>query len=314
MQTETRQKKKNLGIFYTPEPVVDIVFTILNIWKQDEDERLGKWAKKRHFPSIIDPACGEGIFLKKAIESGFTKPKYVWGIDIDPSAIDKWKEINLFQLFNSKAKPELHFFNQNGLLPLNGDLRFRHKKGGLKEFDAVVGNPPYGGLGVGNIDDKLESSLLGFEIWKRAMDKNGGEGQSELDLLGDKRKLKGSHKDRLKRYPIEVLFLDRFIQLAKESGWIAIVIPDGILANSNLEYVRNYVAEAAKVEAIISLPRNTFKNAGTSAKTSLLFLRKIIMKDKDYPVFLASIETLAPFATSKLLELYERFIKTKTLG
>jgi len=314
MQIEARQKKKNLGIFYTPEPVVDIIFTILNIWKKDEDDRLGKWAKKRHYPSIIDPACGEGIFLKKAIESGFTRPMYVWGIDIDPSAIDKWKEINLFQLFNSKAKPELHFFNQNGLLPLNGDLRFRHKKGGLKEFDAVVGNPPYGGLGIGHIDEKLENALLGFEIWKRAMNKNGDECQPALDLLGDKRKLKGSHKDRLKRFPIEVLFLDRFIQLAKDGGWIAIVVPDGILANSNLQYVRDYVINVAKVEAIISLPRNTFKDAGTSAKTSLLILRKIDTKDDDYPIFLASLETLAPFATSKLLELYEKFFKTGSLG
>ena len=79
---------------------------------------------------------------------------------------------------------------------------------------------------------------------------------------------------------IEVLFIERFIQLCKQDGWIAIIIPDGILANSNMHYVREFIADNTKVEAIISLPRDAFKHVGTSAKTSILFLknrRRIIL-------------------------------------
>ncbi len=112
-------------------------------------------------------------------------------------------------------------------------------------------------------------------------------------LLGEIRKPVPA--DRLKKYPIELLFVERFIQLAKPGGWIAIIIPDGILSNSTLHYVREYISEKTKVLAIVSLPRETFKQAGTSAKTSILFLRKF-HKDEDkrldYPVFLASVMKL----------------------
>jgi len=310
MVTKTKHKKRSLGIYYTPEPVVQLIFTILNIWKEHEDSATGRWSKRGHYPAVIDPACGEGIFLKKAIESGFTKPKMVWGVDIDHNAFDRWKDIRLLQMFNSKSKPELHFFCRNGLLPLDNSIRFRHKRGGLREFDAVVGNPPYGGIGVGEIDNDLENALLNYEIWKSAIERNGNTNQTELGLMGHKKKLKGSVRDRLKKFPIEVLFLDRFIQLAKEGGWIAIVVPDGILANSNLEYVRKYVSEKAKVEAVISLPRNTFKNVGTSAKTSVLFLKKQKVKPEDYPVFLASTENLEKQNLDKILNFYRKFYET----
>ncbi len=309
MATRTKEIRKNMGIYYTPEPVVDLIFAILNIWKDHEDKKTGRWSMRKHHPSVIDPACGEGIFLKKAVESGFTKARFVLGVDIDEKVINRWKEINLMQLFNSRSKPDNHFFCQNGLLPLRKDIRFRHKAGGLKEFDVVVGNPPYGGVGIGSIDEELENALLNYEIWKRTYEKENNN-QTELGLTGTRKKLKSSVKERLKRYPIEVLFLDRFIQLAKEGGWIAIIVPDGILANSNMSYVREYVSEKTKVDAIISLPRNTFKNAGTSAKTSIMFLKKIDMKEEDYPVFLASMEDLADEHISKILNFYRKFYET----
>jgi len=315
MTTRTKEIRKNMGIYYTPKPVVDLIFAILNIWKDHEDNKTGRWNKSKHYPSVIDPACGEGIFLKKAVESGFTKARFVWGVDIDETAIDRWKEISLMRLFNSRSKPENHFFCQNGLLPLRKDIKFRHKPGGLKEFDVVVGNPPYGGVGVGNIDEDLENALLKNGLWKRAIEKNNSNNQTKLDLTGDKQKIGINVKERLKKFPIEVLFLDRFIQLAKEGGWIAIIIPDGILSNSNMSYVRKYVSQKAKVDAIISLPRNTFKNAGTSAKTSILFLKKIDMKEEDYPVFLASMEDLAEEHILKILNFYRKFYETgKTIA
>jgi len=36
---------------------------------------------------------------------------------------------------------------------------------------------------------------------------------------------------------VEVLFLERFIRLARSGGVVGIIIPDGILANTNYEYV-----------------------------------------------------------------------------
>jgi len=70
------------------------------------------------------------------------------------------------------------------------------------------------------------------------------------------------------------------------------------------------VSEKAKVEAVISLPRNTFKNVGTSAKTSVLFLKKQKVKPEDYPVFLASTENLEKQNLDKILNFYRKFYET----
>ena len=45
-------------------------------------------------------------------------------------------------------------------MPLDGKKVLRYKKGGLREFAAVVGNPPYGGLGI--YDDMKALSVGGI--------------------------------------------------------------------------------------------------------------------------------------------------------
>jgi type I restriction enzyme M protein len=104
-----------------------------------------------------------------------------------------------------------------------------------------------------------------------------------------------------------VLFIERFIQLCKEGGWIAIIIPDGILANSNMHYVREFIAENTKVEAIVSLPRDAFKHVGTSAKTSILFLKKQRTENHKYPVFLASLNKMEEKGLKMISEQYKEF-------
>jgi len=303
-----KTRKQDLGIYYTPEPVVAFVFDILNVLKKKQDEESARWESHEpnpHYPSVIDPAVGEGIFLKMAIESGFTKPRYVFGVDIDEHVVEQWERINLLKSFGSRADLENHFFNQDGLRPLNHDRILPYKRGGLKEFDAVVGNPPYGGCGLAGLNLKGEPAAYygSFELVQRKY------ANSNNNLaLGDFRKPVPAEK--LTRYPIELLFIERFIQLAKPGGWIAIIIPDGILANSSLQYVREFIVDRAKVLAIVSLPRETFKQVGTNAKTSILFLRKYREgddRDLNYRVFLASISKLDEQGFDLLTESFEEF-------
>ena len=54
---------------------------------------------------------------------------------------------------------------------------------------------------------------------------------------------------------------------------MAIVLPDGILGNESIGFVREFIRMKADVVAIIDLPLETFMPS-TSTKTSLLFLRK----------------------------------------
>lgn len=55
---------------------------------------------------------------------------------------------------------------------------------------------------------------------------------------------------------------------------MAIVVPDGLLQNSSVGYVRAWLASCAEPLAVVSLPQETFIPFGTGIKTSVLFLRK----------------------------------------
>ena len=375
---QDKQRKQDLGIFYTPPEVVNFIFDILTIWKDKEDKKKGSWENRNHYPSVIDPAVGEGIFLKTALEKGFTKPDWIFGLDIDENAVSEWKKINLLKEFGGKENDlEAHFFHQNGLDKIHWEQHTKKYRSKLKQediknqqFDAVVGNPPYGGLGIyqdmkllsqaifgaekvqtiskqvlndlfGGENVKqfkesktihrrisltkqrllelkdLSASLLNYEIWKdEKLRVNRRDYQVHINSIPFNLKyvLDIKEIEKLKAFPIEILFIERFIQLAKPGRWIAIIIPDGILTNSNSHYVREFIAEKTKVEAIVSLPRETFKHTGTSAKTSILFLRKYSSpvnlndaKNLDYPVFLASVNKISEKNFQEVVEIYKNF-------
>lgn len=335
-----------LGKYFTPPPVVDFIFDILNVLKNREDKETHRWQSHKprsHHPSVIDPACGEGIFLKKAVESGFTgedprfKAPYVWGIDIDDSVVARWENISILKMFHDdKEKMKNHFYYQDGLMPLKHKV-LAYKKGvdDLQRFDAVVGNPPYGGLGASltfkdkKPEEKFEvlDYFRNFEIFTYKKRKTPKTPNSQSPLWGNAQwgtmpwggpPAKVSVKE-IESTPIEILFVDRFLQLCKPGGWVAIIIPDGILANSTYDYVRRFIAERAKVLGIVSLPRETFKQAGTSAKTSIMFLQKTKDKlltgqnDLGYPVFLASINQIDRKYFDIMVKEFESFVEAGKL-
>ena len=88
-----------------------------------------------------------------------------------------------------------------------------------------------------------------------------------------------------KSQALEILFLEKFIELARENGIIGIILPFGIFANTQLSYVRNFIIQHLKIIAVISLPRNTFPK--TTSKTCILIGKK---KKHDGTVLMAKIE------------------------
>ena len=317
-----KRKKQDLGIFYTDQRIADFIFDILKIWKAKEEKELGRWESRKHFPSVIDPAVGEGVFLKVAVETGFTKTDYIFGLDIDEEVVKKWKQINLLKEFGGREQDlEAHFFHQNGLDKIHWEQhinKYRHKLKqkdiNTQQFNAVIGNPPYGGVGLGETEltDDLVVQLANFEILPENVKNNLIVATTQKDLFNSDKQLsiKLDAKLRIKSFSIEILFIERFIQLAKPGGWIAVIIPDGILTNSNSHYVREFIREKAKVEAIVSLPRDAFKNVGTSAKTSILFLQKYKDEEKkqeDYPILFASVDSLDEKNFNFIKDTYQKY-------
>jgi restriction endonuclease S subunit len=52
------------------------------------------------------------------------------------------------------------------------------------------------------------------------------------------------------------------------------VVPDGILTNSSLQYVREGIEEKYRIVAVVSMPQTAFSATGAVVKSSVLFLKK----------------------------------------
>jgi len=258
---EKEYSKKDLGQYFTPKVVAD--FT-LEMARNIAGPKLDKCAR------VVDPACGAGAFLLSALYEGIGNPRTIFGIDIDPSVKAQWESNGL----STALGGNLHI--QNGLYD-SDDGRISEKLS-MRKFDLVVGNPPYGGIGVRGVqeDKKLLQTLKTYELWRPLNNHNDNNQESLFapDIWNRIKRLTRKEVERLERFPIEVLFLERFVRLARDGGVIAIIIPDGILANTKFNYVRNWLVERCQVYAIVALPRGTFRRTGTTAKTSLLFLKK----------------------------------------
>jgi type I restriction enzyme M protein len=70
------------------------------------------------------------------------------------------------------------------------------------------------------------------------------------------------------------LFLEQCHKFLVEHGYLAVVIPDGILTNSSLQYVRDNIEEMYRIVAVVSMPQTAFSATGAGVKSSVLFLRK----------------------------------------
>lgn len=255
----SHHEKDGRGQFFTPEPVIDFCVAMMQP-KRNE--------------TIIDPACGSGGFLMSALKylqnnnTEFDTSKIVsqnlFGSDINKS-IARIAKMKLLLEANGKT----NIFCTNSLEDLDSlKLTLSHSKG----FDLVLANPPFGAK-------ITNSSIL-----------------SKFDLGYKWTNDEGKYHKTKSVYPnqnAEILFIERCLQLLKEGGRMAIVLPNGNFENPSLEYLRYYIKQKAKILAIVNLPQETFIPFGTGVKTSLLFLEKDTPnKVREYPIFFGRVTKL----------------------
>lgn len=89
----------------------------------------------------------------------------------------------------------------------------------------------------------------------------------------------GSSRVRRSR-TTEMLFVERCLNLLRPGGRMGIVLPDGILNNPSVQWLRDYVQGRARILAVVSLPREVFASAKATVKTSLVFLRRFTVEDE----------------------------------
>jgi len=90
-----------------------------------------------------------------------------------------------------------------------------------------------------------------------------------------------------------VMFIERYCDFLEKGGKLLTVIDESVLNADQEKCFRQYILNNFIVKAVISLPRNTFTNADTGTKTSILYLRKKSSVDEEQPpIFMAISENV----------------------
>lgn len=165
--------------------------------------------------------------------------------------------------------------HNDGLLNVNGIFENR--------FDVILTNPPFGArvdktLKITEADKFTDEERI--KVYRKRYGKQYDKAMSQvLDNMG---------KSLIDLYEIgtgltEVLFIERCLNLLKPGGRMGIVLPEGVLNNTNLQKARDFVEGKAKILLITSIPQDVFIASGATVKPSLLFFKKFTEEEeKEY--------------------------------
>lgn len=163
--------------------------------------------------------------------------------------------------------------HHDGLLNVNGIFENR--------FNIILTNPPFGSrvekdLKITEADRFTDEAKIAEykkrygEAYERAMRQvNDNVGKPLLSLY------------KIDSGLTEVLFIERCLNLLKPGGRMGIVLPEGVLNNSNLQKAREFVEGRAKILLIVSIPQDVFIASGATVKPSLLFFKKFTQDEEN---------------------------------
>ena len=248
--------KGTAGQYFTPLNIVRFMVECFDLRQND---------------LVLDPSCGSGGFLLQTLQYMQEKSKKLDGEYNQKRFWHSFAEKNLYGIEISggisqtaKMNMIIHDDGHTNVITADGLDSFenfikKNNKFQKNTFNFIFTNPPFG--------SSIPASKPYFEDFSFA--------KSEVHFI-DKIIDKKSPKD-LSGQKSEILFLERYFEFLKEGGIVACVLPDGILTNSSLQNVRDYLLERFYLLASFSLPQHTFSNYGAGVKSSILVLKK---KDK----------------------------------
>lgn len=279
------------GEFFTPRNACRMAVAIL-------DPEPGK--------TIIDPACGTGGFLvtamnhvlvklDKAVKAKWRRPESptenelaelyrarqeylsssVVGLDLNPNLV---RAAKMNMVMNNDGAGGLTQADS-----LKDPVRWSdeaRKMAPLNSFDYLFTNPPFGT----NIRIDAPEVLEQYDL-AAAWDYDEAAGAWKKRTKSDGTVvLQGSQ-------PPEILFIERALKLLKSgTGRMAMVIPNGILNNPPLGYVRQWILDHAQVLAVVDMQRDLFQPRNDT-QTSMVFLRRKspaeMARSTTYPIFMA---------------------------
>jgi type I restriction enzyme M protein len=258
--------KGGQGQFFTPRNVIKMMVDILD----PDDEDL-----------VIDPACGSGGFLIEALRHIWRKldaegERYHWSRsnlqeEKMEVALNRIRGLDKDYFLAKVAKAYMAIIGdgRSGIFcedsleaPTNWQEKSRLKID-MGKFSVLLTNPPFGSKIPVRGEEKLKQYQFGYK-WK--LDKASGRWVKT-------EKLKEQEEP-------QVLFIERCLDLLKDGGRMAMVLPSGILGNEQEKYLRQFIQEKGNLFAIVELPFETF-SPNVTINTSVLFVQKGKSSAKD---------------------------------
>lgn len=164
--------------------------------------------------------------------------------------------------------------HHDGLLNVNGIWDGR--------FDVILTNPPFGARVDKDIKITEADRFTDESKIKAYIKRYGEEYRTALKQVNDHigEPLMDQFNVGKLSGLTEVLFIDRCLNLLKPGGRMGIVLPEGVLNNTNLQSVREYFEGRAKILLIVSIPQEVFMAAGATVKPSLVFFKKFTEEEQ----------------------------------
>ena len=235
--------QKLRGGYYTPKPVADF---------------LARWAVRSHTTRVLEPSCGDGVFVKAALEALLklgalpeAVPDLVRAVEIDPRDAEKtYKHFSALGLASPDSIHKEDFFGFCKRLFARNEL-----------FDAVIGNPPF--IRYQNFLERHR--VVAFELMKEA----------------------GLNPNRLTNSWVP--FLVASTMLLNSHGRLAMVIPAELFQVNYAAETRQFLSALYKRMTIVTFEQLVFE--GIQQEVVLLLgerdshqaggIRTIEMKDMD---------------------------------
>lgn len=259
----------NFGQYFTPREIVKFIVDVLPI---DHDSK------------VLDTSCGSGGFLLYALNKVRNKatelyPNYLK----DVRQYDRWfkywhdfAEKNLYGIEISeqisraaKMNMIIHDDGHTNVITSDGlvsddTIISRTNNQGFKygTFDFIITNPPFGST----VRQTEQAYFKTYQLGKKEED--------WLAVAARPQEIRDGQST-------EVLFIEQDYKFLKEGGYLAIVLPDGILTNSSMQYVRTQIEDWFRIVAVISMPQTAFAANGAGVKSSVLFLKKWTKEQTD---------------------------------
>ena len=225
---------KELGQVFTPNFIVKKMLNLSDFNYNFSDIK------------ILEPSFGEGVFLMHIIERIIINGRKmlktdsqicdilsnnIYGVELDEKVFKKAliNIKNLLEKYNLPGNLNLHLYNED-FLDFNKE----------KDFDYIIGNPPY--IRIHNIDSHTRKKIKDYKF---------STGNTDLYII----------------------FFEKCINLLEKSGKLIFITPNSYIRNSSQKTFRSFLTENKLINKIIDFGSNKiFANADTY--TAITFLEK----------------------------------------